>query len=375
MLAKGSAEFDGNQKDKERHSIVVTVNMPNIQLMDLIAAYNGNTGRTALMTVNTNWYLAADAHDKPQGGEQNINTEVGLVGEEANFKVIGGMGLVPAEAEGIHLFGRIQIHEGAPDIREPAWNYCARSLFEQMLAKSGIQDATVTIFPAYAWGPTTIGQPMCGADVHIQCKEKPQYMRRWMLFPSGKFAHHTFELDSGKIPIVYPAPIHFFTAGEPRGDKWYFGAAPARTDSDTAKAWRNKFAAIKRKHRAKNENLLKPRRSPRRAAADKSPAGTESNKRRRKQAVSLNGVQPTAAAASMAAMSVDQAPTEAEAAAATGAAATSTAEASTAEAGATDTPQQPVAEHMEAAVEDDSAYDVPEAQQEDGEIDEDDDIM
>ena len=59
----------------------------------------------------------------------------------------------------------------------------------------------------------------------------------------------------------------------------------------------------------------------------------------------------------------------------TGAAATSTAEASTAEAGATDTPQQPVAEHMEAAVEDDSAYDVPEAQQEDGEIDEDDDIM
>ena len=43
MLAKGSAEFDGNQKDKERHSIVVTVNMPNLQLMDLIAAYNGNT--------------------------------------------------------------------------------------------------------------------------------------------------------------------------------------------------------------------------------------------------------------------------------------------------------------------------------------------
>ena len=81
MLAKGSAEFDGNQKDKERHSIVVTVNMPNLQLMDLIAAYNGNTGRTALMTVNTNWYLAADAHDKPQGGEQNINIEVGLVGE------------------------------------------------------------------------------------------------------------------------------------------------------------------------------------------------------------------------------------------------------------------------------------------------------
>ena len=38
MLAKGSAEFDGNQKDKERHSIVVTVNMPNIQLMDLIAS-------------------------------------------------------------------------------------------------------------------------------------------------------------------------------------------------------------------------------------------------------------------------------------------------------------------------------------------------
>jgi len=158
-------------------------------------------------------------------------------------------------------------------------------------------------------------------------------------------------------------------------DKWYFGAAPARTDSDTAKAWRNKFATIKRKHRAKNENLLKPRRSPRRAAADKSPAGTESNKRRRKQAVSLNGVQPTAAAASMAAMSVDQAPTEAEAAAAAGAAATSTAEASTAEAGATDAPQQPVAENMEEAVEDDSAYDVPEAQQEDGEIDEDDDIM
>ena len=47
MLAKGSAEFDGNQKDKERHSIVVTVNMPSLQLMDLIAAYNGNTGRTA----------------------------------------------------------------------------------------------------------------------------------------------------------------------------------------------------------------------------------------------------------------------------------------------------------------------------------------
>ena len=59
----------------------------------------------------------------------------------------------------------------------------------------------------------------------------------------------------------------------------------------------------------------------------------------------------------------------------TGAAATSTAEASTAEAGATDAPQQPAAETMEEAVEDDSAYDVPEAQQEEGEIDEDDDIM
>ena len=41
MLAKGSAEFDGNQKDKERHSIVVTVNMPNLQLMDLILGYPG----------------------------------------------------------------------------------------------------------------------------------------------------------------------------------------------------------------------------------------------------------------------------------------------------------------------------------------------
>ena len=69
---------------------------------------------------------------------------------------------------------------------------------------------------------------MCGADVHIQCKEKPQCMRRWVLFPNGKFAHHTFELNSGKIPIVYPAPIHFFTAGEPRGDEWYFRGAPAR---------------------------------------------------------------------------------------------------------------------------------------------------
>ena len=174
---------------------------------------------------------------------------------------------------------------------------------------------------------------------------------------------------------MYPAPIHFFTAGEPRGDKWYFGGAPAREDSDTSRAWRNKFATIKRKQRAKNENLLKPRRSPRRGTADASPGGTESNKRRRKQAVSLRGVRPTAAAASMAGMSMDQAPPEAEAAAAAGAAATSTAEASTAEAGATDTPQRPVAENMEEAVEDDSAYDVPEAQQEDGEIDEDDDIM
>ena len=68
--------------------------------MDLIAAYNGNTGRTALMTVTTDWYLAADSHDKPQGGQQKINIEVGPVGEEANFKGIGGMGLVPAEADG-----------------------------------------------------------------------------------------------------------------------------------------------------------------------------------------------------------------------------------------------------------------------------------
>ena len=35
----------------------------------------------------------------------------------------------------------------------------------------------------------------------------------------------------------------------------------------------------------------------------------------------------------------------------------------------------PLAEDMEEACADDSAYDVPEAQQEEGEIDEDDDIM
>ena len=42
--------------------------------------------------------------------------------------------------------------------------------------------------PGYAWGPTTIGQPMCGVDLHIVCKEKPQYMRRYAMFPSGQFA-------------------------------------------------------------------------------------------------------------------------------------------------------------------------------------------
>ena len=30
----------------------------------------------------------------------------------------------------------------------------------------------------------------------------------------GQFAHPSFQLGSSKIPIVYPAPIHFFTAGE-----------------------------------------------------------------------------------------------------------------------------------------------------------------
>ena len=61
-------------------------------------------------------------------------------------------------------------------------------------------DATVTIMPGYAWGPTTIGQPMCGVDLHIVCKEKPQYMRRYAMFPSGQFAHPSFQLGSGKLP-------------------------------------------------------------------------------------------------------------------------------------------------------------------------------
>ena len=100
---------DGNKKTwQQRGTIVVSAKMTEAGLREVIDAWNGPeraaTRCTATMELKVLTYTPNDAHGRASL-ERHITVEVGLVGDEDQFEVLGTHGLVPDTTSGLVFSG------------------------------------------------------------------------------------------------------------------------------------------------------------------------------------------------------------------------------------------------------------------------------
>ena len=100
---------DGKKKTwQQRDTIVVSAKMTEAGLRELIDAWNGPeraaTRCTATMELTVMTYSPTDTHGRASL-ERHVTVEVGLVGDEDQFEVLGTHGLVPDTTAGLVFSG------------------------------------------------------------------------------------------------------------------------------------------------------------------------------------------------------------------------------------------------------------------------------
>ena len=100
---------DGKRKAwQQRDTVVVSAKMTEAGVRELFDAWNGPvrsaTRRTVTMELKVQTYTPHDAHGRASL-ERHVTVEVGLVGDEDQFEVLGTHGLVPDTTSGLVFSG------------------------------------------------------------------------------------------------------------------------------------------------------------------------------------------------------------------------------------------------------------------------------
>ena len=120
---------DGNKKTwwQQRDAIVVSAKMSEAGLREVIDAFNGPeraaTRCTATMELTVMTYSPTDTHGRASL-ERHVTVEIGLVGDEDQFEVLGTHGLVPDTTAGLVFSG-----ERAPSNRHAYQHFILGTCF------------------------------------------------------------------------------------------------------------------------------------------------------------------------------------------------------------------------------------------------------
>ena len=281
-VTKGSPSVARGQFEHERPSVLTGAQMPEPNVREILRkADKLGQGVSALLKFSMVMFREGDTGPGGETGRREmISVEVGIKGEENDFRCLGRSGVMMADRDDPTFTVQVQ-PPGAFDIDHPQWKKVAAAAVAKGLKPSfnGVLPNILHVMPGHAFGVSAHSQ---ADSVHIfqvempMGQELPDVFQRALLYPTGQISHADHGQQTALLSWVL---VRFMLDGKAINGEFYTKggrAAAAASTSATHKAWKQKFFRMRQAQLTNNQ----ARRMPRRV----SPRLSESAKRRRMEA-------------------------------------------------------------------------------------------
>ena len=281
-VSKGSASVARDQFEHERPSVLTGAQIPESSVREILRKIDKQgQGVSALLKFRMVMFQEGDTGPgRETGREEMMSVEVGIKGDENDFRCLGRSGVMMADREDPIITVQVQ-PPGAFDIENPAWKKAATAAVAKGLQPSfnGVLPNIPHVMAGHAFGVSAHSQADSTHVYQIEMppgQELPNVFDRAILYPTGQVSHSDHGQQAALLSWVL---VRFVLDGKAVNGQFYTKggrAAAIASNGTTHKAWKQKFMRMRRAQIANNQARRLPRRL--------SPRLSESAKRRRTEA-------------------------------------------------------------------------------------------
>ena len=286
-VTKGSTTVAAGQYEHERHSVLTGVQMPAENIREILNKIDKRgQGQTALLKFRMAWFKEQDqGPGQETGAMETLSVEVGIKGDEHDFRCLGRQGIMLAERED-PVFSLHVLPDGAFNIETPAWQKVASTAIANGLQASfnGVKPRIRHAMAGHAFGVSAHSQADAVHIFQVEVplgQDLPAVFNRVIPYPTGEISH----ADHGtRTALLMPVLARFMLDGKSVNGEFYLKGAkyPSRSFSAAPhKQWKQRYMRAREQQRKTNQAKRMPRRT--------SPRMTDSAKRRRQAATRAGG--------------------------------------------------------------------------------------